>query len=138
MAPTVMYRVIYGLPNPPEAFTRRYTFAPAIVEGYCRRRVLDRQYPGITAEEDNTVLGTYVTGLTKMDMVRLDHFEGSEYRKRVVKAQVLDHEGKVQRTEEATTYVFLNPGGLEDAEWDFEHFKKENMHRWSGEEAFTG
>src|SRR5690554_4175346 len=49
MAPTVMYRVICGLPHPPEPFTRKYTFAPAIVEGYCRRRVLDRQYPGITA-----------------------------------------------------------------------------------------
>ena len=33
------------------------------------------------------------------------------------------------------TYVYIDEGGLEDGEWDFEEFKREKLGRWVGVEG---
>lgn len=105
-----------------------------------------------------SVLGTVVSGLTDGDVHRLDIFEGSDYVKETVSVRVLreslsveshdgpDGDGKHLRDvldaagaefadegEEvrAATYVFIaGDGKLEEAEWDFEAFKRDKMAWW--------
>ncbi|RAL09183.1 gamma-glutamylcyclotransferase family protein [Aspergillus homomorphus CBS 101889] len=106
-----------------------------------------------------SVLGTLVTGLTDGDVYRLDRFEGGEYSKVRVRVRVVGEEqgegrGKDQgdeeqdvRTElhttplpdttepsqevEALTYVWTaERERLEDAEWDFEAFKRDKLAWW--------
>ncbi|GAQ43813.1 hypothetical protein AtubIFM56815_008212 [Aspergillus tubingensis] len=110
-----------------------------------------------TAAGEASVLGTVVWGLTDGDVYRLDRFEGSEYEKRAVRVRVLNHqqqgegeggngeiqevldaaetEGSSQTKEgeevEAVTYVWTaGKERLEDAEWDFEAFKRDKMAWW--------
>ena len=110
------------------------------------------------AEAAGSVLGTVVSGLTDGDVHRLDIFEGSDYVKEKVCVRVLrealsveghdghDGDGKHLRDvldaagaefadegEEvsAATYVFIaGEGKLEEAEWDFEAFKRDKMAWW--------
>ncbi|PYH69280.1 gamma-glutamylcyclotransferase family protein [Aspergillus vadensis CBS 113365] len=102
-----------------------------------------------------SVLGTVVWGLTDGDVYRLDRFEGNEYEKRVVRVRVLENhhqtegdnreiqevlgaaetEGSSETKEgeevEAVTYVWTaGKERLEDAEWDFEAFKRDKMAWW--------
>lgn len=76
--------------------------------------------------------GTYVTGLTDVDMYRLDFFEGSEYRRDKVQV-VLIEEGKDSTAEGAKkvdteTYVYVEGNDrLEMGEWDFDDFVKNKM-----------
>ncbi|KAG9250890.1 AIG2-like family-domain-containing protein [Emericellopsis atlantica] len=133
MAREVFYSVCYGQSDPPAAFKKMHTFSPALLEGYCRHRVQYADYPGIIAEEDHRVMGVYVTGLTDANMVKLDYFEGSEYKRQKVKVQLLDAEdGKPVEGEEkeAVTYVYMDPKGLEHKEWDFEQFRKDKLRFW--------
>jgi hypothetical protein len=104
------------------------------------------------------VLGTLVSGLTDGDIHRLDMYEGDEYTRERVAVRVLQEsepEGSGQAelsTEghlrnvldaagaevtgegdevQAVTYVWVAAEGrLEDAEWDFETFKRDKMAWW--------
>lgn len=83
----------------------------------------------------------YVTGLTDANMYHLDQFEGSEYERKKVKARLLSKvgddkgNGNVEGEEvECEVYVFNNPGGLEDREWDFEEFRTQKMKNWTRED----
>ncbi|PYH78493.1 putative disease resistance protein Aig2 [Aspergillus uvarum CBS 121591] len=100
-----------------------------------------------------SVLGTLVTGLTEGDVYRLDLFEGDEYTKVKVRVQVMregeggDEEGvrvgletaaasapdgtETEEEVEALTYVWTaGRERLEEAEWDFEAFKRDKMAWW--------
>lgn len=113
-----------------------------------------------SASETNTktsVIGTLVSGLTDGDIYRLDKFEGSEYEKkpvvvRTLRALIDDKKAKAtpsdsqlrdvldavdSRSEDegdevtAVTYVYTaGDDMLEDAEWDFESFKRDKMAWW--------
>ncbi|PYI22880.1 hypothetical protein BO99DRAFT_471039 [Aspergillus violaceofuscus CBS 115571] len=101
------------------------------------------------------VRGTLVTGLTEGDVYRLDLFEGEEYTKVKVRVQVMgegevkggeEEEGvrggletaasgpdgaETQKEVEALTYVWTaGRERLEEAEWDFEAFKRDKMAWW--------
>lgn len=109
-----------------------------------------------------SVIGTLVSGLTDGDVHRLDRFEGSEYEKKRVTVRTLreahggDHshagEGGTAESQlreilhatgaqvagegeevSAVTYVYTaGKDMLEDAEWDFESFKRDKMAWWVG------
>lgn len=140
MAPEVFYSVCYGTTNPPDVIKSLHTFTPAILHGYCRHRVRFADYPGVIAEEGQSVRGIYATGLTDANMHKLDHFEGSEYE--LVKATVKllgKADGKEEAVEtgeerEAGVYVFKYPDDLERAEWDFEYFRRQKMRTWIRDE----
>ncbi|CAG8900283.1 unnamed protein product [Penicillium egyptiacum] len=109
-----------------------------------------------------SVIGTLVSGLTDGDVHRLDRFEGSEYEKKRVTVRTLrekqggdlSHAGEGDTAESqlrevlnatgaevagegeevaAVTYVYTaGKDKLEDAEWDFESFKRDKMAWWVG------
>ncbi|PWY79659.1 hypothetical protein BO70DRAFT_429866 [Aspergillus heteromorphus CBS 117.55] len=103
MAPPVLHRVIHG-PQPPAKWqVDSLTIRPALLPNYRRHRVREADYPGIvaTGKGESSVLGMVVAGLTDGDVHRLDMFEGGSGEER-----------------------------LEDAEWDFEAFKRDRMAWW--------
>ncbi|KAJ5365838.1 hypothetical protein N7517_008724 [Penicillium concentricum] len=104
-----------------------------------------------------SVIGTLVSGLTDGDVYRLDRFEGSEYEKKRVTVRTLreapgdnkhDGEGvsdesRLREMLDGTSTEADEGGGgfgcdlsgkdmLEDAEWDFESFKRDKMAWWVG------
>ncbi|KAJ5181188.1 hypothetical protein N7472_011148 [Penicillium cf. griseofulvum] len=161
MAPQILHRVIHGQANPEPWQKAMLRFQPAILHGYRRHRVQGADYPGIVAvpetqsETEKTsapnphsgtsVMGTLVSGLTDGDIHRLDRFEGSEYEKKQVIVRTLREalggENKhvvlsvLMRGEEVSAVTYVYTAGkdmLEDAEWDFESFKRDKMAWWVG------
>lgn len=123
MAPEIFFSVCYNNQTVPTEIAKRHTFTPAILHGYCRRRVQGADYPGIVPDEEHVVFGTYATGLTDTNMLKLDIFEGGQYERRTVKVKLLTHvgntkgEGNVEGEERSgEVYVFRDPGDLEDKE----------------------
>ncbi|EAQ90510.1 hypothetical protein CHGG_02445 [Chaetomium globosum CBS 148.51] len=135
MAADVFHTVCYGTKDVPEEISNLHTSHPAVLHGFCRRRVKYADYPGIIEDKDHNVVGTFVTGLTNANMARLDHFEGSQYERRPVTVSLLKKltNGKLgEGTKvEAETYIFLNKRDLESREWDLEEFRREKMQRWT-------
>lgn len=138
MAPEVFYSVCYGTKDVHQSIAQLHTFQPAILHGYCRRRVRWADYPGITEDKTHQVFGTYATGLTDANMQKLDYFEGNEYVRLKVKVKLLTKvggargEGNVEGEEkEAEVYVFKTEGDLEDTEWDLEEFRRDRMAFWT-------
>lgn len=124
MVPDVFYSVCYGTKDVPEAYAKLHSFHPAILHGYCRRRVRYADYPGIIEDKDHQVFGTYATGLTWANMVKLDYFEGGQYERRTVTVKLLDKvgnakgEGNVEGEERtAEVYVYRVKRDLEEREW---------------------
>ncbi|KAK3684809.1 AIG2-like family-domain-containing protein [Podospora appendiculata] len=138
MVPEVFYSVCYGSKDVHPAIAGLHTFQPAILHGYCRRRVQYADYPGITEDKDHQVFGTFTTGLTKANMDKLDYFEGSQYERRQVKVKLLSKvgnakgEGNVEGEEKtAEVYVYMEKSDLEEKEWDLEEFRQEKLTRWT-------
>ncbi|OTB05773.1 hypothetical protein M426DRAFT_319453 [Hypoxylon sp. CI-4A] len=139
MAAEVFFTVCYRSSTDDTSLLKSlHDFKPAILHGFCRRRVQGEDYPGITPDENHEVRGTYVTGLTGANIYHLDAFEGSEYDRKKVKARLLSKvgddkgHGNVEGEEvECEVYVFKNPERLEDREWDFEEFRTQKMRKWT-------
>ncbi|ORY71283.1 AIG2-like family-domain-containing protein [Pseudomassariella vexata] len=142
MAPEVFFTVCYrSSTTDVKTLKSLHEFKPAILHGYCRRRVKDADYPGIVKEDNHQVRGMYVNGLTDANMFHLDAFEGSEYERVTVKVRLLEkvgddkEEGNVEGDEvDCSVYVFVCPNELEDREWDFEEFRTQKMKRWTRED----
>ena len=147
MVPDILYRVIWGTPNPAAANKALLTIRPALLHSYKRHRVRNADFPAILplsaaeAEKlpeggggDDGVRGTVVTGLTGANMGRLDSFEGSMYERRHVQVAVLDDKGQdTGATVAGETYVWvLSRGDLELGEWDFDDFMEEKAIYWIG------
>lgn len=139
MEPQVFFSVCYDDKSPPPHVRQRHSFMPAILHGYCRRRVQYADYPGMVEDPGHTVRGTVVSGISKANLERLDFFEGGQYDRRVVRPMLL-----VQAGDEATgqgnvegeqivteSYIFLDTRDLEDKEWDFAEFKRDKLQKWT-------
>ncbi|KAF4975197.1 hypothetical protein FZEAL_7982 [Fusarium zealandicum] len=134
MAPEVFFSVVYGDKNPPQAIKDLHTFSPAILEGYCRRKIQYADYPAVVQEKGHTVLGVYATGLTDANVEKLDTFEGGDYDKEKVHVKLLEKDGKPTthgEHKEAFVYVFLHREDTLEEEWDFEDFRKTKMQSWT-------
>jgi hypothetical protein len=159
MVPQVFYSVCYGSQEVPKEIAALHTFNAAILPGYRRHRVKYADYPGITEEEGGEVFGSFVTGLTKANMEKLDYFEGSQYDRRKVTVKVLKDVGIAERgggsqgnheEKTAEVYVFLHKDDLEPLEWyvhpvaakiddsylmrrlrDLEEFRREKLRYWT-------
>ena len=146
MAPGILYRVIYGNPNPEPWRQKLTTVRPAILESHRRHRVKYRSYPAIVPRAGSCVRGSVVSGLTQGDIYRLDIFEGDQYVRKKVKVKVLKDvrlgqglpNGELAEhlleEVEAETYIWRDDlSELEDQEWDFDEFRREEMKFWTGE-----
>lgn len=140
MTPEVFFTVCYGHSTPDPAIAALHTFRPAVLHDYCRQRVVHADYPGITAEPGKQVFGSYVTGLTRANVGRLDVFEGDQYERRRLRVRLLTRVGADAATGkgreegeevEAQTYVFVDRTELEDREWDLEEFRREKLRFWT-------
>jgi len=133
MATPVLYRVIYGTLTPESWQNGSLRVRPALLPFYCRYHVKDVDYPGIVPEAGKSVHGTCVEGLTRMDIWRLDTFEGTQYTRKIVRVKILDKNGKETGEEkEAATYEWTaGRDSLEDEEWNFQHFVKEKLSAWA-------
>ncbi|KAI1331936.1 AIG2-like family-domain-containing protein [Xylariaceae sp. FL0255] len=150
MAREVFNRVCYRMsPLDKKFLAELHPFKPAILHGYCRRRVQFADYPGIVSKAlcalpgliKACVRGVYVTGLTQQNLANLNFFEGDQYKREKVKVRLLSEvgddkgHGNIEGEEvECEVYVFTEPEYLEDKEWDFEEFRNEKLQFWSGED----
>lgn len=139
MEPQVFFSVCYDDKSPPSDVRQRHAFTPAILHGYCRRRVRGADYPGMVEDAAHTVRGTVVSGITKAGLDRLDFFEGRQYDRRVVRPKLLVQvgdeatgDGNVEGEQIVTeSYIFLDTRELEDKEWDFAEFKRDKLQKWT-------
>lgn len=139
MSPTVLHSVLQVQTHTPTT----HTVTPAILPSHARHRVKSAPYPGIIpTSPEHSVRGTLVSNLTDADMKRLDAFEGDEYERRKVRVRLVQvplkddgvaetrvkGEEGVEREVEAETYIWIaGVDQLEDGEWDFDQFVKDNM-----------
>jgi len=146
MAREVLFRVLFQTSRPGSGQVQRITVQPAVLHDFRRQRVRGADFPAIVPKRSATVRGAFITGLTEIDVSRLDLFEGSMYHREKVKVKLLKNVSlepnipdsnltSVQGEEvEAETYVWQHPTTeLEDGEWDFDHFRKRKMRAWMGE-----
>jgi len=142
MAFPILSRVIYGTQYCDPWQKERLRIRPAILYDHCRHRVRGVDYPGVIPQQGKCVRGTVVEGLSKMDIEKLDYFEGNEYDRRMVAVKVLLDEKQIENKEthregetlQANIYVWVEGNHyLEDEEWDFEHFVKAKLRNWVGE-----
>lgn len=147
MAPEVFFTVCHGTSAPNAKTVARYEFKPAILHGYCRRRIKEEDFPGMTSDAEHNVRGTLVTGLNERDVRNLDRFEGGDYDRISVAVKVLEKDaggaegaaegkaaakGNVEGEEvQCMTYVYNSPEYLEDREWDFAEFYREKLKKWT-------
>jgi hypothetical protein len=142
MAPEVFFTVCYRFATDDvRTLKKLHDFKPAILHGYRRSRVAHADYPGVLADAEHEVRGTYVTNITATNLYHLDRFEGDDYERRTVRVSLLSKvgndkgEGNVEGDQkECSVYVFLDPAALEGREWDFEEFRTTKMKNWTRED----
>ncbi|KAJ3574185.1 hypothetical protein NP233_g1945 [Leucocoprinus birnbaumii] len=168
----------YGTLMHPKILTRvigndgsHLQICPAVLKEFTRHKVKMEEYPGVVpiaqsgehllkgrelSDEDTSVRGTLVTGLTAKDIRCLDFFEGPEYRRDPVKAYPLGPLANISTylfqfkellpskppplprgsellaAIDADTYVFLELDKLEAEPWDFSGFVEQNAWKWYG------
>jgi gamma-glutamylcyclotransferase (GGCT)/AIG2-like uncharacterized protein YtfP len=90
----------------------RYRSAPAEVAGYGRFAIAGETYPGMIAQPGGSVRGIVYFDVDAADVAALDAFEGGDYRRAAVSAQ-LDTRANL----EVETYLYLAPQRLSDCAW---------------------
>lgn len=153
MAPPVFYKVLYGNAKPKPWQEKRTTVRPAILHRYRRQRVQGAPFPAITPHPSANVRGMLVTELSDADITTLDRFEGLGvlYDRHKVKVRLLKKSvgvrdriadadlAQMEHGEvETEAYVWRNPEGLEDEEWDYEDFMHRKMRGWMGDMGSSG
>lgn len=112
MFPRIWQRVVRG----------NYRSAPAVVNGYARFAVIGQTYPGMIAHPGAVVSGVVYFDVDADDIALLDAFEGQEYRRDTLQAQ-LENGAMVT----ASAYLYRNKSGLTAAAWDPERFQIERF-----------
>ncbi|KAJ3506641.1 hypothetical protein NLJ89_g6760 [Agrocybe chaxingu] len=168
----------YGTLMHPKILTRviandgkHLKFCPAVLLDHTRHKVKYADYPGVIpsnqakslfeyslTQEERSVRGTLVIGLTAKDIYALDIFEGSEYSRESIPAHPLDslhdisayalkqgslpaHPPPLPPTSEllppipAHTYIYRDEKNLEAQLWSYEDFVEKNAWKWHGEAA---
>ena len=97
----------------------RYDADPAILVGYSRKMVTGEVYPAITESEGASVAGVVYFNVPVVALQRLDVFEGSLYRRRLV--TVTSSTGQAL---DAYAYTLSPEHGarLSKADWSYEEF----------------
>lgn len=100
----------------------KYSYAPALLEGYARRCVKNEEYP-VVFKADESVKGIVYYDVEPYDIARLDVFEGEYYeRKTILLNNCIDAEVYVLKRE------FFDI--IDDKPWSEEAFEKEGMKRF--------
>lgn len=108
MFPAVWQRVVRGA----------YRSAPAMLPGFARYEVTGETYPGMVRQAGSAVNGVLYFDVDAADVLTLDVFEGSEYRREEVMVSV-----EADCNVVASTYVFIAAGRLSRHDWDPQAFR---------------
>ncbi|KAJ3094569.1 hypothetical protein HDU97_007899 [Phlyctochytrium planicorne] len=123
MAMPVFKRVVQRSPDYPPPRT-----AKGILRNYKRWTVRNQWYPACTEDHGSSIEGVLIELETRLDLIKLDQFEGNEYKRVMV-----DVETKADgwpSTCQAYVYTWrLGPETLEDKEWSLDDFIKKDMMR---------
>jgi gamma-glutamylcyclotransferase (GGCT)/AIG2-like uncharacterized protein YtfP len=98
-----------------------YAFDSAVLEGFARKKVKGKNYPGLIEQNGSTVEGRIYYDISEEDFVKLDAYEGEEYRR--IKVPVFLASGK---NTECFTYAFKR-----------EYFDKLTKNDWSANEIIN-
>ncbi|BGO96076.1 hypothetical protein NBRC10512_007186 [Rhodotorula toruloides] len=100
---------------------------PAVVSSADGTSVMNRSL----SEEESTVRGVLVEGLSDADVALLDEFEGDEYTRAPCPVRLLDSPASSPLY--AHTYLWTAPlSRLSPQIWSFEAFLRDSAHRWVG------
>ncbi|KAF8339718.1 uncharacterized protein EI90DRAFT_2966890 [Cantharellus anzutake] len=156
MAPTILSWVI-------DNDGSHLQVAPAVLLEHTRHQVKNVDYPAVVAyeqsrslfdreltQDERSVRGTLVNGLTPQDVTSLDLFEGDEYKSEKVQVHILAPPSPMSLA--STThllshstpmpdplpepvpcfvYIWIYPlSRLEPILWSYDEFVKEKIHRW--------
>ncbi|PBL03483.1 hypothetical protein ARMGADRAFT_1004219 [Armillaria gallica] len=147
---------------------------PAVLLEHTRHKVKSEEYPGVIpfsrgqalfdrelTQEEKCVRGTLVHGLTNMDILLLDAFEGTEYTRGPVPVHPLEdtinlYEYSVSKDDKhlvpnppallppveelaeaipAETYIYRDVNKLDAELWSFGEFVRLNARKWYQPEA---
>jgi len=102
---------------------RSWLSSPARLEGYARYRVNHKPYPAIVAEPGAQVHGALYSGVTPLELERLDDYEGELYERRSLRVWV------GTQALEAFTYLLRQEyRALLSAEaWELADFEREHL-----------
>ena len=118
MAPQVIETLIDRLPSHTSAILK---------SGYRRHPVRNYAFPGLIPAVSSSIsmpiTGVLYRGVTEPELMRLDRFEGDEYRKQTCTVEVAD--GK----HDAQVYVWANPESELDISkpWSYENFRTKDL-----------
>lgn len=94
---------------------------PARLSGFRRQALRDAPYPALLSEPGASVTGRLWRAVPQADLVRLDRFEGAEYRR--ITVEVETPAGR----QSAQVYLWLDAARLVEADWDPERFAREDL-----------
>lgn len=117
---------VYGTLQSPEIVEKltgkKFNTYPAVLPGYKLYCVKDSDYPAIIKRENRETKGLLIENLDDLSINIISFYEGDEYETHEV--TVLVDEKPVQ----ALAFVWIKETELlEDKEWIFQRFKKENL-----------
>ena len=106
----------YGTLMDPKVFyffsSNKYEEESVILKGYQRRHVKNAYYPGIIPSPEHSTKGKLYKNVVETDLAKLDHYEGDQYKKTMVKVE--NEKGEAL---DAVAYEFKNPENLMDCDW---------------------
>ena len=112
MFPAVWERVVRG----------RYRSAQASLAGHARFEIANETYPGMIADAAGTVDGLIYFDVDAGDIAALDAFEGREYVRQSLRAQLAGGE-----LVPVDTYIYLLPQRLSALPWRPESFQMQRF-----------
>ena len=102
-----------------ELVTGSYKTEQFSLSGYKRCALKEREYPGLIVKEGASTNGLIYFNVSNFDLVKLDVFEGQEYKRIEVET--------IYNNQAITLQTYLFVGEVEmilDDNWNFNHFLK--------------
>ncbi|TFK20279.1 hypothetical protein FA15DRAFT_673596 [Coprinopsis marcescibilis] len=167
--PKLYNSFFYGILMHPKILTKvvgndgaHLRYCPAVLLEHTRHKVKGYDFPGVIpysasqtlfdrelSQEEKSVRGILVAGLTEKDIELLDRFEGSYYTRVPIAVHPLGDLDPLSEdpsipsnppplpdisqlppTIQAETYIFASINVLEPALWSFEDFVAKNAWKW--------
>ena len=105
--------------------------APATLRDHARHPVMGQDYPGLVARAGaGPVKGVLYTGLSAQEFERLDAFEGDEYERVRVTAEVEGPDGAACQTAWVYRFRAEFADRLEPGDWSVEDFEAQGKARF--------
>jgi gamma-glutamylcyclotransferase (GGCT)/AIG2-like uncharacterized protein YtfP len=97
---------------------------PATAPGYACYAVKGRPYPALVPEAGAAAAGVLYEGLTREEIVRLDDYEGPEYRRRLIG---IEEAGGQRATAWGYIWKAQHRSRLTSNEWDIKEFERRDL-----------